>query len=46
LVNPLHLPWACFPWPLQASKSFPPIYGLLILQEPMRIEDDLPSNWF
>ncbi len=46
LVSLLDLPWACSPWPFQASNSFPPINGLIILQEPMKIEDDLPSNWF
>jgi hypothetical protein len=25
-------------------KSSPPIHGLLILQESMKIENDLPSN--
>jgi len=27
-------------------QSFPPMNGLLILQEPMIIENDLSSNWF
>jgi hypothetical protein len=43
---PMTLLWACSPCPMEASKSSPPINGLLILQEPMRIENDLPSNWF
>jgi hypothetical protein len=28
---------------MEASKSSPPINGLFILQEPMRIENDFPS---
>jgi hypothetical protein len=31
---------------MEAWKSSLPINGLLILQEPMRIENDLPSNSF
>jgi hypothetical protein len=29
---------------MEVSKSFPPINGLLVFQEPMRIENDMPSN--
>jgi hypothetical protein len=29
---------------MEAWKSFPLINGRLILQKPMRIENDLPSN--
>jgi len=29
---------------MEASKSSPSINGHLILQKPMRIENDLPSN--
>jgi hypothetical protein len=32
------------PWELR--KSSPPIHGLFLLQKPMRIENDLPSNGF
>jgi hypothetical protein len=32
------------PWELK--KSSPPIHGLFILQELIRIENDLPSNGF
>jgi hypothetical protein len=43
---PMTPPWTCSPCPMEASKSSPPINGLFILQEPMRIENDLLSNWF
>jgi hypothetical protein len=45
LVSLHDLPWACSPCPMKASKSLAPINGLLILLEPMRIENKLPSNW-
>jgi hypothetical protein len=45
LVNIHDLPWACFPCPMKALKSLAPINGLLILLEPMKIENKLPSNW-
>jgi hypothetical protein len=32
------------PWELR--KYSPPIHGLIILQKPMRIENDFPSNGF
>jgi hypothetical protein len=45
LVSLHDLPWACFPCPMKTLKSFAPINGLLILLEPMKIENKLPSNW-
>ncbi len=33
-------PWACSLCPMEVLKSFPPINGLLILHEPMKIDDD------
>ncbi len=38
-------PWACSPCPMEVLKSFPPINGLLILHEPMRIDDDFFLPW-
>jgi hypothetical protein len=45
LVSLHDLPWACFLCPMKALKSLTPINGLLILLEPMKIENKLPPNW-
>jgi hypothetical protein len=45
LVSLHDLPWAYSPCPMKVLKSFAPINGLLILLEPMKIENKLPSNW-
>jgi hypothetical protein len=42
--RPLLLLVLLVPWKLK--KSSPPIHALLILQKPMKIENDLPSNGF
>jgi hypothetical protein len=34
----MNLPWTCSPCPMEVWKSFPPINGLFIFHEPMRIE--------
>ncbi len=38
-------PWTCSPCPMKGWKSFPPINGLLILHEPMRIKNDFSFLW-
>ncbi len=42
---PITLPWACSPCPMEGWKSFLPINGLLIVHEPMRIENDFFLLW-
>jgi hypothetical protein len=42
---PITPPWAYSPCPMQGSKSFPLINGLLILYEPTRIENNFSLLW-
>jgi hypothetical protein len=44
-LPPITPPWTCSSCLTEVLKSFPPINGLLILHEPMRIENDFSLLW-